>query len=59
LLKEDKEASMLADHPVFPLLVGVDPVGLAGGAEATLSIPTGSAPSFDGAGSVVRYVVRA
>lgn len=38
--------------------VAVDPATLPGGADARLSIPTGSAPSFDGAGLEITYVVR-
>jgi len=36
----------------------VDPSQLAGGAEVRLAIPAGSAPSFDGAGLEVTYVIR-
>jgi hypothetical protein len=36
----------------------VDPAQLAGGADVRLAIPAGSAPSFDGAGLEVTYVVR-
>ena len=39
--------------------VGIDPATLASGAaEARLLIPAGSAPSFDGAGLEIDYVVR-
>jgi hypothetical protein len=36
----------------------VDPAQLAGGADVQLAIPAGSAPSFDGAGLEVTYVIR-
>jgi hypothetical protein len=39
--------------------VGIDPTTLASGAaEARLMIPAGSAPSFDGAGLEITYVIR-
>jgi hypothetical protein len=38
--------------------VPVDPAGLPGGAEVRLAVPAGSAPSFDGAGLEITYVIR-
>jgi hypothetical protein len=38
--------------------MAVDPGQLAGGADVQLTIPAGTAPSFDGAGLEVTYVVR-
>ena len=38
--------------------VPVDPGQLAGGVDLRLTIPAGSAPSFDGAGLEVTYVIR-
>jgi hypothetical protein len=38
--------------------VGVAPAQLTGGAEARLLVPAGSAPSFDGAGLELNYVIR-
>jgi hypothetical protein len=39
--------------------VDVDPSAFRGGAEVRLAIPAGSAPSFDGAGLEITYVIRA
>ena len=36
----------------------IDPASLAGGAEVRLLVPVGSAPSFDGAGLEINYVIR-
>jgi len=36
----------------------IDPATLAGGAEVRLLVPDGSAPSFDGAGLEIDYVIR-
>ena len=36
----------------------IDPAALAGGVEVRLAVPVGSAPSFDGAGLEINYVVR-
>jgi hypothetical protein len=38
--------------------VAVDPAALKGGAEVRLVVPPGSAPSFDGAGLEIGYVIR-
>ena len=38
--------------------VPIDPAALKGGAEVRLLVPAGSAPSFDGAGLEIRYVIR-
>lgn len=38
--------------------VSIDPAALPGGAEARLLVPAGSAPSFDGAGLEITYVIR-
>lgn len=38
--------------------VAIDPAALSGGVEARLAVPPGSAPSFDGAGLEIDYVVR-
>ena len=38
--------------------VPVDPAALPGGAEVRLVVPAGSAPSFDGAGLEITYVIR-
>lgn len=39
--------------------VEVDPSAFRGGIEVRLAVPTGSAPSFDGAGLEIRYIIRA
>lgn len=39
--------------------VDVDPAAFKGGAEVRLAVPAGSAPSFDGAGLEITYVIRA
>lgn len=39
--------------------VEVDPSAFKGGTEVRLVVPSGSAPSFDGAGLEIRYIVRA
>ena len=36
----------------------IDPAALGGGIDVPLLVPTGSAPSFDGAGLEIRYVIR-
>jgi hypothetical protein len=36
----------------------IDPATLAGGVEVRLTVPEGSAPSFDGAGLEIDYVIR-
>jgi hypothetical protein len=36
----------------------IDPGQLAGGVDVQLAIPAGSAPSFDGAGLEITYVIR-
>ena len=36
----------------------IDPAALGGGIEIPLLVPAGSAPSFDGAGLEIRYVIR-
>lgn len=38
--------------------VDIDPAALKGGLDARLAIPPGSAPSFDGAGLEIAYVIR-
>jgi hypothetical protein len=38
--------------------VPIDPATLKGGAEVQLVVPAGSAPSFDGAGLEINYVIR-
>jgi hypothetical protein len=38
--------------------VEIDPAQLAGGVDVRLAIPAGSAPSFDGAGLEITYVIR-
>jgi hypothetical protein len=38
--------------------VDVDPAALKGGIDVRLAIPAGSAPSFDGAGLEIAYVIR-
>ena len=38
--------------------VDIDPAQLAGGVDVRLAIPAGSAPSFDGAGLEISYVIR-
>ncbi len=38
--------------------VPVDPAALKGGAEVRLAVPAGAAPSFDGAGLEITYVIR-
>ena len=37
---------------------GIDPAALKGGVDVRLAIPAGSAPSFDGAGLEITYVIR-
>lgn len=37
----------------------VDPSAFRGGVEVRLAVPAGSAPSFDGAGLEIRYIIRA
>ena len=39
--------------------VEVDPSAFRGGIEVRLAVPAGSAPSFDGAGLEIRYLIRA
>jgi hypothetical protein len=39
--------------------VEVDPSAFTGGTEVRLAVPAGSAPSFDGAGLEIRYIIRA
>jgi hypothetical protein len=39
--------------------VDVDPSAFKGGTEVRLVVPAGSAPSFDGAGLEIRYIIRA
>lgn len=36
----------------------IEPASLRGGIEVRLPVPDGSAPSFDGAGLEIAYVVR-
>lgn len=38
--------------------VEIDPAALKGGVDVRLAIPAGSAPSFDGAGLEINYVIR-
>ena len=38
--------------------VPIDPGSLAGGTEVRLAVPAGAAPSFDGAGLEINYVIR-
>ncbi len=38
--------------------VAIDPAALKGGVDVRLAIPAGSAPSFDGAGLEITYVIR-
>lgn len=37
---------------------GIEPAALGGGVEVALAVPAGSAPSFDGAGLEIAYVIR-
>jgi hypothetical protein len=37
---------------------GIDPAALSGGVDVALGVPAGSAPSFDGAGLEIAYVIR-
>jgi hypothetical protein len=39
--------------------VDVDPAAFKGGTEVRLAVPAGSAPSFDGAGLEITYIIRA
>jgi len=39
--------------------IEVDPSAFRGGTEVRLAVPAGSAPSFDGAGLEIRYIIRA
>jgi hypothetical protein len=36
----------------------IDPAALKGGLDVRLAIPAGAAPSFDGAGLEIAYVIR-